>query len=213
MCIRDRYANVAELAAALAPFAPKRARGSVGRIARVIESGGRSDSPMALPPSSNPSAEPSGPATMASWGQADARDRRNRVAGAIGITAAVCLSVGAFAATWFVQRSAPDAAKAAGDQVGNSAAPSAADITAAPPVGVNAPSPAASGVSEMPTPQASPGATTTTASTSDSPAPTRSRAAAPRATSVAPAAAPKAPASAPTTAASASRRKELGGRL
>ena len=52
---KKRYANVAELAVALAPFAPKRARASVGRISRVIQGAGLSDSPMALPPSSDPS--------------------------------------------------------------------------------------------------------------------------------------------------------------
>ena len=39
---RQRYPNVAELAAALAPFAPKRAQGAVDRIAGIIESAGLS---------------------------------------------------------------------------------------------------------------------------------------------------------------------------
>ena len=47
-----RYANVAELAHALATFAPKRARASVERIARVIQASGQSVSELAAPPSS-----------------------------------------------------------------------------------------------------------------------------------------------------------------
>jgi serine/threonine protein kinase len=47
-----RYANVAELAHALATFAPKRARASVERIARVIQASGQSVNELAAPPSS-----------------------------------------------------------------------------------------------------------------------------------------------------------------
>jgi hypothetical protein len=42
-----RYLNVAALAASLAPFVPKRARGSVERIAGIIQSAGLSTSAVA----------------------------------------------------------------------------------------------------------------------------------------------------------------------
>jgi serine/threonine-protein kinase len=51
-----RFRNVAELAVALAPFAPKRARTSVERITRTIEAAGLSSTMLAAPPSSDPGA-------------------------------------------------------------------------------------------------------------------------------------------------------------
>ncbi len=48
---RDRYRNVAELALALLPFAPKRARASVERISGIIQASGLSVSALDLPPS------------------------------------------------------------------------------------------------------------------------------------------------------------------
>jgi serine/threonine-protein kinase len=47
---RDRYLNVAELALALLPFGPKRAKASVERISRVIQAAGLSASALAVPP-------------------------------------------------------------------------------------------------------------------------------------------------------------------
>ena len=46
---RRRYRNVAELALALLPFAPKRARGSVERISGIIQAAGLSTSALATP--------------------------------------------------------------------------------------------------------------------------------------------------------------------
>ena len=48
---RQRYGNVAELALALLPFAPKRAKGSVERISGIIQSAGLSTSALAVPAS------------------------------------------------------------------------------------------------------------------------------------------------------------------
>jgi serine/threonine-protein kinase len=47
----QRYPNVAELALALFPFAPKRAKGSVERISGIIQAAGLSASSLAVPPS------------------------------------------------------------------------------------------------------------------------------------------------------------------
>ncbi len=46
---QQRYPNVAELALALLPFAPKRAKGSVERISGIIQAAGLSASALALP--------------------------------------------------------------------------------------------------------------------------------------------------------------------
>lgn len=48
---RQRYRNVAELALALQPFAPKRAKASVERISGIIQAAGLSASSLAVPPS------------------------------------------------------------------------------------------------------------------------------------------------------------------
>ena len=195
---KQRYANVAELAAALAPFAPKRARASVGRVFRVIASAGLSGSATALPPSSDPSAVPSGPATLASWGHTDAKARRSR-AGLVGVAAAIGLGVGAIAATWVLQKSAQETAKPALEVAGSTVAPVAVDIPAAPPLGRTA---AAQVAPETP-------ALGTSSSASSAPVLLHSAASAPRTPKVSSAAAPKAPAG-PIPA---PKRKELGGRL
>jgi serine/threonine-protein kinase len=59
---RQRYRNVGELALALLPFAPKRAKGSVERISGIIQSAGLSASALAIP------ASPTADATKASAG-------------------------------------------------------------------------------------------------------------------------------------------------
>jgi serine/threonine protein kinase len=46
-----RYPNVAELAVALSPFAPKRAKATVERVAGIIQASGLSQSAVAMPPS------------------------------------------------------------------------------------------------------------------------------------------------------------------
>ena len=48
---RNRYPNVGELALALLPFAPRRAKGSVERITGIIQAGGLSTSALAVPQS------------------------------------------------------------------------------------------------------------------------------------------------------------------
>jgi eukaryotic-like serine/threonine-protein kinase len=61
-----RYANVAELAVALLPFAPKRAKGTVERITGIIQAAGLSESALAVPPS--PQGQPSREETLLSPG-------------------------------------------------------------------------------------------------------------------------------------------------
>jgi serine/threonine-protein kinase len=64
---QNRYANVAELAVALAEFAPRQAKSSVERVAKVIQAAGISSANFRLPEGSVP--PPSKQAkTQASWG-------------------------------------------------------------------------------------------------------------------------------------------------
>jgi serine/threonine-protein kinase len=60
-----RYANVAELANALAPFAPRRARLSIERVSRVVQAAGMATSPH--PDEGLPSSHGVPASTAASW--------------------------------------------------------------------------------------------------------------------------------------------------
>jgi serine/threonine protein kinase len=62
-----RYSNVAELALALFPFAPKRSKATVERIAGIIQAAGLTESALALPPSPQVQAEVTTPGSVAPW--------------------------------------------------------------------------------------------------------------------------------------------------
>jgi serine/threonine-protein kinase len=86
-----RYPNVAELALALLPFAPKRARASVERISGIIQSSGLSATALSVPPSpgapSPPSAGTMGPFGVTAPGKAG----RKTAIGLIGGVVALCV--------------------------------------------------------------------------------------------------------------------------
>ncbi|HEY5318591.1 MAG TPA: serine/threonine-protein kinase, partial [Solirubrobacteraceae bacterium] len=93
-----RYSNVAELAQALAPLAPRRAASSVDRITRVIQNASLGSSgPMAVPPVSGapppPNGTTNGPTavvTMASWGQTAPGSGRKKAL--LGVSLAVLVT-------------------------------------------------------------------------------------------------------------------------
>ncbi|MEI9952432.1 MAG: protein kinase [Pseudomonadota bacterium] len=97
-----RYPTVAEFAAALLEFAPRRSKASVERIARVMQRAGFPASLTQLPPSSEPvdahSVVPA-PQTMASWGQTkpSANHRRRTVLIAAALLAVPIFGIGALA--------------------------------------------------------------------------------------------------------------------
>ncbi len=67
---RDRrYRNVAELALALLPFAPKRAKGSVEKIVAIVQSAGPSDRTQSAQTSLDTTDPPMSPETMAPLGR------------------------------------------------------------------------------------------------------------------------------------------------
>jgi serine/threonine-protein kinase len=96
----DRFSNVAELAMALATFAPRRALLSVQRIVRVIQVSGLGAADLQGPPSSSSYAEPPdaertqalSPAALGETGKEPRRSPRGLVVGAF--VAAVALGAG-----------------------------------------------------------------------------------------------------------------------
>jgi serine/threonine-protein kinase len=64
-----RFANVAQLAGALLPFAPSRGRMSVERISKVLVAAGMNDSKLDVPPSAQPGTQPPDGTTQQAWGQ------------------------------------------------------------------------------------------------------------------------------------------------
>jgi serine/threonine-protein kinase len=166
-----RYLNVAELAVALAPFAPKRARASVERISGIIQSAGLSASVVALPPSSDATTEPSTPQTLASWGHTapPATGRRKKlVLGGVG----ALVLVGVFSFTMMRRPSVSHS-----DTVPSTAAESA---SLTHPAAVAVPSTSATRPLADPTPTPAPVVAAAGAVSKDEPVtPTQKKAAAP----------------------------------
>ncbi|MEB2312376.1 MAG: serine/threonine-protein kinase [Sorangiineae bacterium] len=160
-----RFANVAELAVALAEFGPRRARGSVERASRVLQAAGLSASALALPPSSEAGAAVGRAAgTVGSWAQTAPGGGRGKVfAGAIG--AAVIAGALAVVVLVLLRRS-PDtsvnaaAGASAAGLVGSADAP-VVPATVTPPPAELAPSASASAApppaeTHSPTPPSTP---------------------------------------------------------
>lgn len=91
----NRYGNVAELAAKLVPFAPRRARPSVERIARIIAAAGITEMPE-LPPASV--AAPLSVRTDGNWGHTKTRVQfaRRGVVGVVVASLATLVAIGLF---------------------------------------------------------------------------------------------------------------------
>jgi serine/threonine-protein kinase len=99
--VADRFANVGELATALAPFAPRRSRATIERVTRVLSRAGISSSSLDLPisvadpPATERAAEPAEARTKTTWVETNpppARRPRALVA-AIGITILLAAAV------------------------------------------------------------------------------------------------------------------------
>ncbi|HKQ72002.1 MAG TPA: serine/threonine-protein kinase [Polyangiaceae bacterium] len=128
----NRFRNVAELALALAPYGPRRARASVDWIGRVIQNAGLSASAVALPPSSEAEKnEPFASATAGSWAQTSPGSAAKNRGFLWMAGAALVVIVGGSAALW-LQREPP------------------AQVVAPPPL----PTTASAGISAPPEPSA-----------------------------------------------------------
>ena len=88
---RRRYRNVAELALALLPFAPKRAKASVERISGIIQAAGLSASALAVPPSPPMTSTLHAPGTVAPVGRTTSGSTGRRTAIGAAIVGAVAL--------------------------------------------------------------------------------------------------------------------------
>jgi serine/threonine-protein kinase len=154
-----RYESIAELATALFPYAPPRARTSVERISGVLRASGLSASGLALPPSSEQGKLTSA-GTAASWGKtANPKARAPWLAlGGAGVVLALA-GVG-----WrLTHEVTPAAASATGEPAVVPKAP--ATVTATPAVAVSAkasPTPSASALAPaVAAPTAAPSASAT----------------------------------------------------
>ncbi|HEY3499819.1 MAG TPA: serine/threonine-protein kinase [Polyangiaceae bacterium] len=147
-----RYANIAEFASALAPFAPHRARISIERVSRVIESAGLGTSrppPAALPPGSVAGQ------TRDAWGNSGVQHRKSGRTLGLVIAALVGFGGIAAAALYFMTRS-----------TGSDSTPSSAAV---PPPVAPAPTPSqTSTIEPAPVPVTTSPATSSSASVATS---------------------------------------------
>jgi hypothetical protein len=115
-----RYRNVAELALALLPFAPKRARASVERISGIIAGAGLSASALAVPPSPQLISTLIAPGTVAPVGRTTGGSRSRKTAMGAGIVGAVAMvAVAASLVFWRHSHGGGEDPQAAGLHVGN----------------------------------------------------------------------------------------------
>jgi len=149
----QRYQNVAELALALYPFAPKRSKISVDRVSGVLKAAGISASTLSVPapPSEPPSTARVGAGTAASWGNTASKPTNNTALYA-GVTGGVMVAVigavlffrhgGSTSESAAIQPSAPAPATAlAAPEPPATATPAAATPETAAPAIAPAPSP------------------------------------------------------------------------
>lgn len=209
-----RYANVAEFAQALGPFGPRRARISVERVSRVLESAGlatsRNSSDDAPPPSSL-----LGAPTSSAWGTSSVKrgGAGKWIGVAVGLLLAGVAVAGAFLLRARPEAAAPASAQAVSAQTAAAPAPTAPGVTAekvaaATPVAPSAATPSAS-VATIPR-AASASVTRPSAPAPASPKPARTATATPSPSPPRPTAAP-APVPPPTPAAKPAKKPDLYG--
>jgi eukaryotic-like serine/threonine-protein kinase len=90
-----RFGSIADLALALAPYAPRHSRLSIERISGVMREAGFGASTV-LPPSSNPVEPAGGDGTQASWGRTNAPRSRTGVTLLLVASVSAVLAAGAF---------------------------------------------------------------------------------------------------------------------
>jgi serine/threonine protein kinase len=140
-----RFGSVADLALALAPYAPRHSRLSIERISGVMREAGFGASTV-LPPSSNPVESAGGDGTQASWGRTSAPRSRTGVTLLLAASVSAVLAAGAFL---LLRKPTSEASTAP-----TSALPSPL-VTTTPPAPSPTPPPTASPPVITPTPVAS----------------------------------------------------------
>ncbi len=103
---RQRYRNVAELALALLPFAPKRAKASVERISGIIQAAGLSQSALAVPLSPQGADTDVSTGTMPPVGRTTVGSPRRAMAIVGGSVGAVVIVAGIVGLAMFSRRGA-----------------------------------------------------------------------------------------------------------
>jgi serine/threonine-protein kinase len=98
---RQRYRNVAELALALLPFAPKRAKASVERISGIIQAAGLSASALAVPLSPQGAGTQVSAGTLPPLGRTTEGKRGRNVAVGAGLAGAIALVALVGSMVWF----------------------------------------------------------------------------------------------------------------
>ena len=164
---RLRHRNVAELALALLPFGPRRARASVERISGIIQAAGLSQSALALPPSPKAAEETlvSAGGTMAPVGNTVPGLRRGKVATFTGLAVVAVSAVAVLLSPRFRLRAeTPQGPAASADRATNQAAAVMPAISSPIPVAAAAASssPSAGARESISAPVAVPAVTATT---------------------------------------------------
>jgi|SRR5579859_7407423 len=160
-----RFANVAELAEALAPLAPRRALGSVERIGRILQNAGMASSstrPVAVAAQTGGAQAAHTGGTMASWGQTAPGTGRRATAAVLGVLGTIALggliAVG-IVARGYARKTAASAAPPSG-LVAPLPAPSSPSASATTPAAASAESPPEAKLTDLvaPSPSAAPSA-------------------------------------------------------
>ncbi len=133
----QRFQNIAELALALAPYGPKRARRSVERITEVLRSSGLTVADVDLPPSVRP-----GAGTVGSWAQTQGGGSKRSVA--IGASIVGVAAVVGGAALFFTRA----------NSAAEPAAAASLESARAEPPGAGLPPPPVAALPEPPAPSA-----------------------------------------------------------
>jgi len=151
-----RFQTIGELATALLPFAPKRARSSVERVSGVMQAAGLSASALALPPSS--ADVPKAAQTNASLGRTTQGAGSSRT-GLFSAIAAAVLALGVFGFLRFSHGESTEPSASASPVVASVAAVAATQAARPAEPVASAPAPV---VSSAPSPPSSPAAASST---------------------------------------------------
>ena len=194
---RQRFGNVADLAVALAPYAPPRARASVDRITGTIQASGRAFSSSRPPPSPLAETVPAGQQTIAGVGQTAPGFKQGKFP-----TMPVVVAVGLIAALAIGTTGAVVVRKAVASRTPPSAAPaeltrSVMPVTPPPPLTTETTPETTTGTLSL---AADPAAASTSTATQAQPNPTTPAAAPTQTTPAAPATASTRPAQPPPAA-------------
>ena len=159
---QNRYANVAELAVALAEFAPRQAKNSVERVAKVIQAAGISSGNFQLPEGTVPPPASKQAKTHASWGSTSPGGSSSRAPLFIALGIGV-LAVGG-AGVWIGARSHRETSPTSLALPAPTTAETSRAVSTAAPTSATAAAPASAGAEVAPVAEAGTGTKSNAAS-------------------------------------------------